>query len=374
MRRARRSPRLPVTLLLALALLPAGRAWGVKNWYDHYLEARDRHMPAGLLDQSLEALQAAVLLKPQSALKEQTYGLEFVDYLPYYQMGLCYLRKGDFEAAERLFEREEISGAIRKSPLYADLSKRRAEAQNGQRQRLARQVREQAQRLLREADDAAHKGRLDAALATLAEAGTLAGQLNDPELQQAVSERSTRLRAEQQRQSEEAARSRRLEQALSEGQRLLQAGDAAAALVAEPGHSVAIVGPTGAGKSELLRTLEDYFVQHGRFTAGTATCYPPALLIGLTASFAYLAQPSRNDAVAIAKIEELAALAEASGADAISQGQELGRLKAKAEKAPKKAKAKATDPWIPKARLEYLPWARYCVRHQEVEERNRESA
>ena len=41
----------------------------------------------------------------------------------------------------------------------------------------------------------------------------------------------------------------------------------------------------------------------------------------------------------------------------------------------KKAKpAKAVDAWIPKARLEYLPWARYCVRHQEVEERNRESA
>lgn len=36
--------------------------------------------------------------------------------------------------------------------------------------------------------------------------------------------------------------------------------------------------------------------------------------------------------------------------------------------------SKAVDPWIPKARLEYLPWARYCVRHQEVEERNRESA
>ena len=41
----------------------------------------------------------------------------------------------------------------------------------------------------------------------------------------------------------------------------------------------------------------------------------------------------------------------------------------------KKAKpAKATDVWIPKARLDYLPWARYCVRHQETEERNREIA
>ena len=32
------------------------------------------------------------------------------------------------------------------------------------------------------------------------------------------------------------------------------------------------------------------------------------------------------------------------------------------------------DPWIPKERLEYIPWARYCLRHQEDEERNRETA
>ncbi|MFM1872239.1 MAG: ral stress protein [Planctomycetota bacterium] len=46
--------------------------------------------------------------------------------------------------------------------------------------------------------------------------------------------------------------------------------------------------------------------------------------------------------------------------------------------AAKKAKAakptKLVEPWIPKARLEYLPWARFCVKHQEVEERNRETA
>jgi RNA polymerase-binding transcription factor DksA len=34
---------------------------------------------------------------------------------------------------------------------------------------------------------------------------------------------------------------------------------------------------------------------------------------------------------------------------------------------------KKTEVWIPKARLEYLPEARYCVRHKEEEER-RESA
>jgi RNA polymerase-binding transcription factor DksA len=46
----------------------------------------------------------------------------------------------------------------------------------------------------------------------------------------------------------------------------------------------------------------------------------------------------------------------------------------KAPKGTKKSAGKPIEVWIPKARLEYLPWARYCVRHQESEERNRESA
>lgn len=45
-----------------------------------------------------------------------------------------------------------------------------------------------------------------------------------------------------------------------------------------------------------------------------------------------------------------------------------------AAKPGRKKAAKKADAWIPKARLEYLPWARYCVHHQESEERNRESA
>ena len=35
---------------------------------------------------------------------------------------------------------------------------------------------------------------------------------------------------------------------------------------------------------------------------------------------------------------------------------------------------KKTEMWIPKARLEYIPWAKHCIQHQEEEEKNRESA
>jgi RNA polymerase-binding transcription factor DksA len=35
---------------------------------------------------------------------------------------------------------------------------------------------------------------------------------------------------------------------------------------------------------------------------------------------------------------------------------------------------KKADIWIPKARLEYLPWARFCIQHQQEIERERERA
>lgn len=43
-------------------------------------------------------------------------------------------------------------------------------------------------------------------------------------------------------------------------------------------------------------------------------------------------------------------------------------------KTARKKTSKKADAWIPKARLEYIPWARYCVAHQESEERNQETA
>ncbi|MCA8958576.1 MAG: hypothetical protein KDC87_21040 [Planctomycetes bacterium] len=35
---------------------------------------------------------------------------------------------------------------------------------------------------------------------------------------------------------------------------------------------------------------------------------------------------------------------------------------------------KKTDMWIPKPRLEYIPWARYCIQHQQEAEKDREIA
>jgi tetratricopeptide (TPR) repeat protein len=221
-------------LILAMAVLAgalAPRAQAVREWYDYYLDARDRLIPAARYDDALAALEQAVRLKPQPALNEQTYGLQFVHYLPYYHMGICHLRRGNYEEAEKLFRREEAAGAIRKSELFRELLRLRGEAQTGVQQRLVRQLREAIAALQREAEEAVRRGRTDEALVKLAEAGSAAQQLNNREIQQAIAERAARLRADQQQREDEAARVRRVEQALADGRRALENGNVAEALV-----------------------------------------------------------------------------------------------------------------------------------------------
>jgi len=126
--------------------LAASPAWAVKEWYDHYLDARDKLIPRGHCTEAVRSLREAVRLKPNPALDEQTYGLQFVDYLPYYHIGVCHLRNGDFVEAVRMFGLEEEYGAIRKSPLYSELARQRADAEQLERQRVTRLARHEVDR------------------------------------------------------------------------------------------------------------------------------------------------------------------------------------------------------------------------------------
>ena len=83
-------------------VLSATPAWAVKEWYDYYLEAREELIPAKKYAEAIKSLEAAVRLRPAASLNEQTYGLRFVDYVPYYWQGVCYLRTGDFNSAIRM--------------------------------------------------------------------------------------------------------------------------------------------------------------------------------------------------------------------------------------------------------------------------------
>ena len=119
-------------------------------------------------------------------------------------------------------------------------------------------------------------------------------------------------------------------------------------------------GDVGSMRDEALRASEqDASVDH-LADQGTDN-YDQGFLLGLI----------ENEEETIHLIES--ALERIDGGDALHYGQcprcvdEVTALKAKKSR-------KKVEVWIDKARLKYVPWALYCVRHQAEFEQNRESA
>ena len=121
-------------------------------------------------------------------------------------------------------------------------------------------------------------------------------------------------------------------------------------------------GDVGSMKDEALRASEqDASVDH-LADQGTDN-YDQGFLLGLI----------ENEEETIGMIEAALERIEGDGAYPYGQCVLCAEEAANARSSKSTGKAK-TDPWIAKARLAYIPWAQYCVRHQSEVEQSRESA
>ena len=114
-----------VTLVLFAAAL-AGTAWAAREWYDYYLQARDHDIPDQRWADCVKNVKEALRLRPASGTNVQTYGLQFVPYLPHYYIGVCLLEQQDYVGATEAFNLEEQQGAIRKTDLMEPFPRIRA--------------------------------------------------------------------------------------------------------------------------------------------------------------------------------------------------------------------------------------------------------
>ncbi len=122
-----------------------------------------------------------------------------------------------------------------------------------------------------------------------------------------------------------------------------------------------LTGDVGSMRDEALRASEqDNSVD--RLADQGSDNHDQAFMLGLI----------ENEEETIALIRD--ALDRIDGSGDYPFGQCLRCVEAAEPEKVKGRKGKKPDIWIPKARLEYLPWARYCVRHQEDLERSREIA
>jgi tetratricopeptide (TPR) repeat protein len=277
----------PARILLAslLAVAAPRPTLAVYEWYDYYLQARDRDIPDRRWADCVKNLREALRLRPYPALNVQTYGLQFVDYVPHYYLGVCLLRQEDYAGAIAAFNRSEQAGAIRKTPLNASLVRLRAEAQDGENARVTRRARGEVQRLLKEAQELGRRRAWDGALALLAQAEVLARGL-DTDTLRSVTREQERLQAAQKEEKEVQGRAQRLEQRLADGERLLGEGRATEAMVAfnealdlEPTNARGLEGRRAAQEGILASTTREnrrksYLEGKTLFDAGQ---YEPAL-------------------------------------------------------------------------------------------------
>jgi len=238
--------------LLAL-LAVANPAWALREWHESYRDATTKYIPARRYKEALAALNEAVGLKPDPGLNVRTYGVEFIDYFPYYYMGICHQATGDLQNAITSFNIEESRGFIKaRSERYKDLFRRRGEAklamEAAENRQAAARARVDVDAALREADGLEKARRFEEALARL-KLAEAAARVLDARTQRTIADAQERVKKSQQDQAEATARAQRIEQGLSDGARLVEEGKWNQAssrfddvLAVDPGNAKALEG------------------------------------------------------------------------------------------------------------------------------------
>jgi len=261
--------RLRVACLALVLLMGTGASLQAANtWYGYYLDAHDKYIPAKKWDLCLSALNEAIRLKPEPAVNEQTYGLDFIHYFPYFLEGQCYLGKGDYDSAIRLFNIEESKKQIQRREVdHRLLLRLRAEAdagrKSGETADNVRKLREALDRYRHEAAELHKQNKLEEALSRLVQAQQTADLLKDPAIQADVADRIQKVREEKKRQEDLQQRAKKIERALADGLQLLQDGEAVQAklqfesvLALEPAHAGALDGKRRAEEEILTSTTK----------------------------------------------------------------------------------------------------------------------
>jgi hypothetical protein len=206
--------------LTAVAL--AGTAWAAREWYDYYWQAVERDIPDRRWADCANNVKEALRLRSDSSANAQTYGNQFIKYLPHYYLGVCLLEQQDYVGATEAFNLEEQQGAIRKTELMDDLVKRRGTAQAAEAASRARRAGGEVRRLLENARELGKKGAWEESLAELAKAEALARSL-DAETLRNVTQEQQRQRTAQADAKDQKDRAQRLEQRRSTSRRAARA-------------------------------------------------------------------------------------------------------------------------------------------------------
>ena len=211
------------TILLAAAaiVLIAGPA-AADPWYEHYANAQQA------LEQedwtvAVEQLNAALEKKGDSGARTRSYGMNVVEYFPYFRLGVAYYHLGQLDAALQAFETEARLGAIAESESaseqLAEFRIRAEEARLAQAAERAQRIREIVADSLEESVRLEGQEQIEAAIAAVDKALAVAPE--DAGALAAMQKLREKLASQQRAQELE----RRVSKLVDQGLALLDAGD-----------------------------------------------------------------------------------------------------------------------------------------------------
>lgn len=211
------------TILLAAAaiVLIAGPV-AADPWYEHYANAQQA-LEREDWTAAVQQLNAALEKKGDPSARARSYGMNVVEYFPYFRLGVAYYHLGQFDAALQAFETEARLGAITESESanaeLAEFRVRAEEARLAQAEERAARVQEIVADSLAESARLEREGQIEAAIAAADKALAVAPE--DADALATMQELRETL-ARQQRAQE---LDRRVSQLVEEGRTLLDAGD-----------------------------------------------------------------------------------------------------------------------------------------------------
>ncbi len=101
--------------LVSAAVISLGLASAEpKVWYEVYDEAL-KLVDEGRHADAVELLKQCLVLKPQEEVRARTYGVHYVDYLPYLYLGIASAETGKKDVAREYLDLSERQGAVKHS-------------------------------------------------------------------------------------------------------------------------------------------------------------------------------------------------------------------------------------------------------------------
>ncbi|MCG3118960.1 MAG: hypothetical protein ALAOOOJD_01256 [bacterium] len=108
------------TIWACFVILPLMPIPAMPQWYMHY-QRGEQELENGEWSKAVHFFQEALRQKPKAELNANTYALNYIEYLPHYNLGRALFFLGDYPAAIENFERELADGAITNSTHHQTL-------------------------------------------------------------------------------------------------------------------------------------------------------------------------------------------------------------------------------------------------------------